>query len=189
MMAHPDLITTGPRDYRGFREVCAPTWRPRYSHAEIFTAIGTVQQTWAQWGRPQTQTGNLARMPRATSSYMALLDGAHPVYRVVRLLEFPRLAGKDAAFPPHITGSQDEAGDLMRRHDILPGDVRGAFELDPANRAQSIRLIGQNPVRWAMLLLMVDEHPYIAVEPRWAELDEETAVDGIDYSPAAMLAY
>ena len=168
MLAHPDLITSAPANYKGMRECCAPNWSWKYSFADIFDAIGSGQQTWNQWGKVQTTTGNVQQMPQYISAYMALLDGAHPFYRCERHTLWPKERGyRPLYFPPLTTVKEEDVRSFMDKEEINDSDVYEAFGWDPMDtRHYSVRTLGNDGVRWGMLQLMSDAHPYLVIQPR-----------------------
>jgi hypothetical protein len=176
-LKHPELILSAPRSYRGFREICAPTWTWKYSFADIYQATERTQQAWNQWGKVQNSNGQVARMPHYVSAYMALLDGAHPGYYVVRHTVFPKPKHfSQPIFPPIPKVSSEVVCELMATHDITVDEVREAFGFELGDPAAALPTkggsFGNDGVRWAMLQLMTDEHPYLYVEER----DERQAI-------------
>lgn len=187
-LTHPDLIAAAPTNYRKLRDPDPDTGRPRYGFDHIIRMIGRTPTTWHAWGRMvQPSSGRLMQMPHYISAYMALLDGAHPRYEAFVRPEIAERVWSDETFwptrpksfrtlpvPPIPTVDDKSARKFLEDRRITERDIREAFGWSNSNnedagaidRTNSPRTIGRDGVKWAMLTLMVDEHPVLAVKRR-----------------------
>lgn len=182
MILYPDLIRAAPRCYKGLRDLVpkhvgakpgtlrSAQTRPKWSHTHISWAIGRSDQIFRLWGKPRPGYLDLSfapscDMPQYISAYMALLDNAHPTHKLRKHTPYPARDEWEKHFPPIPQVGPDVVAEFMREHDISEADVRDTFEYEDDVRHQSVRLLGNDGVRWSMLQLMCDAHPYCTAVP------------------------
>lgn len=167
-LLYPDLIASAPANYKGMREACAPNWTWRFSTKDVKVATGYSGACWHNWHL----SGN--GMPRSVSAYMALLCDAHPFYQLRKRREFPRAAvfGQQYSWPPIPAVEPVVVLEFLERHSVTRLELVEAFAFDDS-KPPPIDALGNCGVRWAMLSLMADEHPYLAIYSRGTAPEDE----------------
>jgi hypothetical protein len=166
--------------------------RAKYTYVEIYKFIGRGQSAWLSWRKgaglpigescipvsvdiPNRNSTPATDMPYPLSAYMTLMDDAHPTY-VLRARDTGRLPARPQACDKKGLNKQARlrqakeavvrTDELRLRHELDDAAIRAAFAFEPHNRQHSVQRVGVDPVRFAMLQLMCDEHPAYVVERR-----------------------
>lgn len=168
MLIYPDLITSAPADYKGMRDPDPETGRKhKYKFDQLFYLTGRTEQGWANYGRVQLSNGKVQHMPQYLSAYMALLDGAHPLYKVTGFdAKLAMRSQPGQHVPPLLTVSEKTLAEFLESEGITHEEVAEAFDYDPTNKQHSVRKLGNDGVRWAMLTLMCNQHPTLRLVER-----------------------
>ncbi len=168
MILYPDLITSAPEDYRGLRDPDPTTGRlHKFTFNQLIYLIDRTDIGWSKWGRVQVKTGRVQLMPRYLSAYMALLDNAHPAYKLHGFdLALAMRSQPGQNVPPIPRVSEDQVQEFLEMESVTEDEVFEAFDYDRTNRQHSVKKLGNDGVRWAMLTLMCGQHPTLKLTER-----------------------
>jgi len=170
MLKFPDLVSTSTPGALPLLDIM--------SYAEAGKVVFRTGPSIMAWRRGSDSARNV---PQYISAYMQLITGTHPQYAMhwvcAKINAYPATdprpnAGVARARPPAEVREWEQAvADWRVEFGVTDDDVRGAFgypEVSSAGKRESVKAIGNDPVRWFMLRLMAGDRRIRATVGRHA---------------------